>query len=506
MYIRQRLWPVAAALLPLALWGMLWLSVSPGSTGDIWHPGSPTSLIHGLRALFPFAASGLAVMLLAFKLSRHYPKGFRFLSPLGLTTVYGLVGVLAVWNSPDNAVALRWVALYLSVPLVLWAIVWGTDPLEQLRRIISITWLVIVLGTLALFAIALIYLDMWDVLTDPARLQYCNTKGWFDLTSHHLRETGVGRYAAVTAILAIGGLWQRNWRAVWTIVLVLSVVLLLFSGARTAFGGFAAGAVLTVLLYSGKRALLAGALITIVLVPVFWATGVQHDFLDRCLFRTAGPITTVLPTEQGQLIGLTEQGQLTGLTEQGQLTGLTGQGGSAGRGELFGPDIPSIQAQPTVILPEQAPSRVGREFLQFSGRSAVWAEALRQVRDSPILGYGFHADRLLLGTHAHNAFVHALLQTGVAGIIPFVLAMLFGWFSFFKVAMRLNQLPTAHKHLVIQSGAILAFLSVRALPESTGAFFGIDWLILAPLLLYLHLVSSQGAITPSPSPSLSPQA
>ena len=150
MYIRQRLWPAAAALLPLALWGMLWLSVSPGSTGDIWHPGSPTSLIHGLRALFPFAASGLAVMLLAFKLSRHYPKGFRFLSPLGLTTVYGLVGVLAVWNSPDNAVALRWVALYLSVPLVLWAIVWGTDPLEQLRRIISITWLVIVLGTLAL--------------------------------------------------------------------------------------------------------------------------------------------------------------------------------------------------------------------------------------------------------------------------------------------------------------------------------------------------------------------
>ena len=42
--------------------------------------------------------------------------------------------------------------------------------------------------------------------------------------------------------------------------------------------------------------------------------------------------------------------------------------------------------------------------------------------------------------------------------------------------------------LTIQAGAVLGFLSARALPESSGAFFGIDWLILAIVLLALQLV------------------
>ena len=54
----------------------------------------------------------------------------------------------------------------------------------------------------------------------------------------------------------------------------------------------------------------------------------------------------------------------------------------------------------------------------------------------------------------------------------------------------LGRLTMAHKHLVIQAGAILTFLTFRSFPESTGAFFGIDWLILAPIILYLHAVSS----------------
>jgi len=44
--------------------------------------------------------------------------------------------------------------------------------------------------------------------------------------------------------------------------------------------------------------------------------------------------------------------------------------------------------------------------------------------ESPFLSYGFHADRFLLNTHAHNSFVHALLQTGAIGTIPFLLALL----------------------------------------------------------------------------------
>ena len=37
--------------------------------------------------------------------------------------------------------------------------------------------------------------------------------------------------------------------------------------------------------------------------------------------------------------------------------------------------------------------------------------------------------------------------------------------------------------------ALLAFLSVRSIPESSGAFFGVDWLLLALVFIYLQVAS-----------------
>ena len=130
-------------------------------------------------------------------------------------------------------------------------------------------------------------------------------------------------------------------------------------------------------------------------------------------------------------------------------------------------------------------------FLQLSGRTLIWAAAWEFIKQSPILGYGFLADRLVLGTHIHNAFMHAMIQTGIVGTVPFVGALLYGWMLVLRAVRRLNQLPEPHKILVIQTAGILMFLSVRGIPESTGAFFSIDWLLLAPLLLYVQIVTSR---------------
>jgi len=86
--------------------------------------------------------------------------------------------------------------------------------------------------------------------------------------------------------------------------------------------------------------------------------------------------------------------------------------------------------------------------------------------------------------------MQALIQTGILGTIPLVAALLFGWTLLIKALKRLDQFPLHQKHLIIQIAAILAFLTVRAFPESTGTFFSIDWLILCPLLLYFQLVDS----------------
>ncbi|MCH8256721.1 MAG: O-antigen ligase family protein [Proteobacteria bacterium] len=129
----------------------------------------------------------------------------------------------------------------------------------------------------------------------------------------------------------------------------------------------------------------------------------------------------------------------------------------------------------------------------MTGRTVVWAEGLRLFKESPLLGYGFHADRLLLEAHAHNILIHALIQTGLMGTIPIIAALLLGWFLLLKNLRNLNRLPAGHKILVIQTAGILAYLSVRAVSESTGAFFGVDWLILGPLLLYVRVIDSASA-------------
>jgi len=95
----------------------------------------------------------------------------------------------------------------------------------------------------------------------------------------------------------------------------------------------------------------------------------------------------------------------------------------------------------------------------------------------------------------HNAVMHSLIQAGFLGAISFVGSVVFAWFLFLRFMRRHLRLPGADRYLVVQCGGILAFLTARALPESTGAFFGIDWLLLALVLFYLQVVNYGGRAT-----------
>jgi O-antigen ligase len=123
--------------------------------------------------------------------------------------------------------------------------------------------------------------------------------------------------------------------------------------------------------------------------------------------------------------------------------------------------------------------------------------------ESPFLGYGFHADRFLLNTHAHNSFVHALLQTGAIGTIPFLLALLLAWLLLIRAGLKQFIFSQDQKSLFIQVSGMLTFLSVRSFSESTGAFFGVDWLLLGPILLFLQVVNTDVTGTDAPSQQIS---
>jgi len=147
---------------------------------------------------------------------------------------------------------------------------------------------------------------------------------------------------------------------------------------------------------------------------------------------------------------------------------------------------PPLTPEPSSKIPEPT-SKTPTETILFtlSGRTTgVWPQALKLFLKSPLIGWGFQADRIFLaGQHAHNAILHALIQTGIIGTIPFIIAFIWAWIILFKL---LKNPSLTEKPFLIEIAAIFAFFTIRAITESTGAFFGVDWILLAPLIAYIQ--------------------
>ena len=487
-----------AFLLPVVLWVMLWAGLQSASLKAVINPANPVIFLHGVRGLLPFMAASVAIVIICYKLFRQRPRGFPLVGPLGFTVVYGLIGLVAAFLSPNIWVAIRWVLLYLSVPVVLWAIAWRTPSRESISALVKLNWLLIMTAFAALFIIALIKFDLSSILLSHTSLWKCEPLGsWHSLTSGVLRSTGVGRFAAITAIISFSLLWRPNyWRAIWFLIFYLSVVFMMTTGARTSLLGFFGAVPLIAMLHGGKKAVIIGAIGLAVLAPAAWFAEVPQTFAQTCILReydVTGIAYLEIRTPETLVNFKKKDSHLNAI----DTTGLAPEKGSIA-------DLPTKDLQALIRLELldrddswQKPIRsraklsfLPKGFLRLTGRTSIWATGWEFVKLSPFLGYGFHADRLVMGTHMHNAIMHALIQTGIIGTIPFVAALVVGWVLVYKNSRKLNHLPETHKHLVIQTIGILLFLSVRGIPESTGAFYGIDWLLLAPVLFYLQIVSS----------------
>ena len=233
-----------------------------------------------------------------------------------------------------------------------------------------------------------------------------------------------------------------------------------------------------------------GLVALVVILPLAWSTGASDRFIDNCVFHGAQSErelrTQVPPIIDAPLLPKTPQVQT-------QVPPI-----------IDAPLLPKtpetahqIQALiPPTVIPKKplSPSttatdlRLPENFFKLTGRTEVWKAGIDQFLETPIVGIGFNADRLALGAHMHNSYLQALIQTGLLGSIPFVTAIIYTWILLWQLVRNINEFPPARKHMVIQSAGVLAFLSVRTITESTGAFFGVDWLLLAPIFLYLQIV------------------
>jgi len=130
----------------------------------------------------------------------------------------------------------------------------------------------------------------------------------------------------------------------------------------------------------------------------------------------------------------------------------------------------------------------------LSGRQNIWQSCWSLFSDSPLLGFGFHADRFLLQwpyrNHASNAVLHALVQAGALGGSAFLAAWVIGWRRAVGLVHGVGRQMEPYRGCTLEVVGVLTFLTVRSLFESSGAFFGVDWLLLAPLFAYLQIAGS----------------
>lgn len=128
-------------------------------------------------------------------------------------------------------------------------------------------------------------------------------------------------------------------------------------------------------------------------------------------------------------------------------------------------------------------------LVDLSGREFTWERAFQMIKQSPFLGWGFHADRMLLNSeHMHNSYLHAMIHSGLIGTILFLVAFVSMWYAIVKsdIFGRARFVSGPDKPLLIESVLFFGFMTSRSFFESTGAFYGVDLLLLVPSMAFIY--------------------
>lgn len=137
------------------------------------------------------------------------------------------------------------------------------------------------------------------------------------------------------------------------------------------------------------------------------------------------------------------------------------------------------------------------KLMYLTGREFTWQKGLEQAKQSPLVGWGFHADRLLLDSeHMHNAWLHAAIQAGVLGMLLFAASIIGTWVLIFKAKLfsRIKSLAEPERRLLTQSLMLVGFLTARSFFESTAAFYGVDLLLFVPAACYIFVWAVQNPV------------
>jgi O-antigen ligase len=122
---------------------------------------------------------------------------------------------------------------------------------------------------------------------------------------------------------------------------------------------------------------------------------------------------------------------------------------------------------------------------QMSGRVYLFRDAWQAILQAPFIGYGWQADRRVIGSNAQNGVLYALLCGGFLGASGFVAGLLVSWAMLWQALFRRSTLPPEHRKLLTVVAGLFTFFTVRLYPENAAAVFSVDLLVQLPAIVYI---------------------
>jgi len=460
----------------IILGSFLWLCIWATYDTDIsrlWTPGFPHSmldLIHGLRSLLPFLALVASIFVLIKK--RSLSKKI-FLTPLGLLSIFTAVGIFSSIFSNNHLMAFYWGALYGTVLIFLLAFIGNKD---LLKKVIKINWLIA--GVLALGLTAFFLVQPGVVKSLTYNFLICAQRPYeglanigaavntFDIAG--TRPTGLGRYAGIIAIVALVGFFygRKKIKAAWGLSFVIFLGILLFSKGKTEILAFILAMIFVIWLAKKVN------MFSVIAVCAVSLLSLLVIFYNIPCTNSLNYLSYFIPHSIS--------------------TGVNGTSSQKNNYNLKINSAPVPQGGSSNISSASAvKARNAESIITLSGRtSGVWSDAWHLFLKNPLVGFGFQADRFFLsGQHAHDSILHALIQAGVIGTIPFLLAFALTLIILLRL-FRNPQVTGEERNFLVTVSAVMVFFAVRSITESV-AFFSADWLFVAPMIAYIQCLDSR---------------
>jgi O-antigen ligase len=225
---------VIAAFLWVLVWGGMYSDVSRFDVAGLL--AGPASFVLTMRPFLPILAMAVCLVLLVRKrtISLVLEPG-----PFLMFSLYGLLGAVFFFLSPQPFFSLYWAGLFLSAPFVVWTLVNTGEPEARLGLLMSINTAVVLV--MVVFYIAG---PLWPILMGAHNPRLYKLPFGLGLQT----ANGVGRFAGVLALIALSRLRgpELYKRVLWAGLLAAAVLGLALSESRTAILGFIVGSLLVV--------------------------------------------------------------------------------------------------------------------------------------------------------------------------------------------------------------------------------------------------------------------